>query len=123
MERISNAVADRPNSQIRETMASETLKADAGKGDVEESCEDTGDSLQRDELADFRLQCERNLARSVEQRMRYGFCYVYKPVLDDADWRSFDSTAEYRQWCQDNLPSYLGYGVPDELQARILDEE
>ena len=103
-------------------MARETLEADAGKGDVEESCEDTGDSLQRDELADFRLQCERNLARSVEQRMRYGFCYVYKPVLDDAEWRSFASTAEYRRWCQDHLPVYLGYGAPDELQARILDE-
>jgi len=76
-----------------------------------------------DWIEDFRLQCERNLARSIEDRMRYGFCYVYKPVLDDADWRSFASTAEYRQWCRDNLPTYLGYGAPDELQARILDEK
>ena len=76
----------------------------------------------RDWLDEFRLQCERNLARSVEERMRYGFCYVYKPVLDDAEWRSFASTAEYRRWCQDNLPVYLGYGAPDALQAQILDE-
>lgn len=25
---------------------------------------------------DFRQQCERNLQRSVEERMRYGFCYL-----------------------------------------------
>jgi len=74
-------------------------------------------------LREFREQCERNLARSVEERMRYGFCYVYKPVLDDAEWRSFASTTEYRLWCQANLPAYLGYGPPDALQAEILDEE
>lgn len=77
---------------------------------------------ERDWLKDFRAQCERNLARSVEERMRYGFCRVYKPVLDDVKWRSFGTTAEYRRWCQDNLPIYLGYGEPDDLQARILDE-
>jgi hypothetical protein len=79
--------------------------------------------IERDWLEDFKSQCECNLARTVEQRMRYGFCYVYKPVLDDVGWRSFDSTEEYRRWCQDNLPTYLGYGKPDELQARILDEK
>ena len=45
----------------------------------------------RDWRAGFQDQCRRSLARSVEDRMRYGFCYVYKPVLDDAPWRSFDS--------------------------------
>jgi hypothetical protein len=50
--------------------------------------------IQRDWLADFQAQCERSLARSVEERMRYGFCYVYKPVMDDAPWRSFDWTAD-----------------------------
>lgn len=75
-----------------------------------------------DWLNDFRLQCERNLERSVEQRMRYGFCHTYKPVLDDAEWRSFDSTAEYRRWCRENLPVYLGFGEPDALQQEVLDE-
>jgi hypothetical protein len=51
--------------------------------------------------------------------MKYGFCYVYKPVLDDAQWRSFDSTAEYRKWCRENLPAYLGYGELDALQKKI----
>jgi hypothetical protein len=77
--------------------------------------------MQYDDLDDFRKQCERNLQRSVEERMRYGFCYVYKPVLDDAPWRSFDSTADYRKWCRDNLPKYLGYGEPDSPQEEILD--
>lgn len=48
--------------------------------------------------------------RSLEERVRYGFVKTYKPVLDDADYRSFDTTAEYRQWCEENLPSWLGYG-------------
>ncbi len=76
--------------------------------------------MKDDELEDFRQQCERNLQRSVEDRMRYGFCYVYKPVLDDAPWRSFDSTAAYRKWCREKLPEYLGYGEPDALQKEIL---
>lgn len=77
--------------------------------------------MKNDDLDDFRQQCERSLQRSVEDRMRYGFCYVYKPVLDDAEWRSFDSTAEYRKWCHENLPKYLGYGELDALQKKILD--
>ena len=81
------------------------------------------DSTKDDWLIDFRGQCERNLARSVEERMRYGFCYVYKPMLDDKPWRSFSSNAEYRLWCRENLPEYLGYGTPDALQTEILDAE
>ncbi|HZT60567.1 MAG TPA: hypothetical protein VFA21_18325 [Pyrinomonadaceae bacterium] len=81
------------------------------------------DSSKNDWLKDFRRQCERNLARGVEERMRYGFNYVYKPVLDDARWRSFSSTAEYREWCRENLPAYLGYGPPDASQEKILDAE
>jgi len=73
-----------------------------------------------DDLKDFRAQCRRNLERSLEERMRYGFCYTYKPVLDDARWRSFDSTAEYRAWCRENLPKYLGYGELDALQRDII---
>ena len=40
----------------------------------------------------------------------YGSTPSYKPVLDDADYRSFDSLAEYRAWCASNLPTWLGYG-------------
>ncbi len=48
--------------------------------------------------------------RSLETRMRYAFIKTYKPVLDDASYRAFDSMAEYRAWCEANLPDWLGYG-------------
>jgi hypothetical protein len=58
----------------------------------------------------FRDQCRRQMARPLEARIRYGFSRIYKPVLDDAPWRAFDSTAAYRAWCESELPEYLGYG-------------
>ena len=42
--------------------------------------------------------------------MRYAFIRTYKPVLDDAPFRAFDTMEEYRQWCEKNLPDWLGYG-------------
>lgn len=59
--------------------------------------------------ADFAEQCRRQLDRPLAVRIRYGFNRVYKPVLDDAPWRSFDTMAEYRAWCAANLPDYLGF--------------
>jgi len=49
-------------------------------------------------------------SRPLEMRMRYAFIYTYKPVLDDAPFRAFDSMEEYRTWCEANLPDWLGYG-------------
>lgn len=57
-------------------------------------------------LAEFEAAAKRPL----EQRFRYAFIKTYKPVLDDARYRSFETTAEYRKWCEENLPSWLGYG-------------
>ncbi len=48
--------------------------------------------------------------RPLEVRMRYAFIRTYKPVLDDAPYRSFDTMADYRRWCEQELPSWLGYG-------------
>ena len=48
--------------------------------------------------------------RPLATRMRYAFIRTYKPVLDDASYRSFDSMEEYRAWCRDNLPDWLGFG-------------
>jgi len=48
--------------------------------------------------------------RPLETRFRYAFIRTYKPVMDDAKFRAFDTTADYRKWCEDNLPSWLGYG-------------
>ena len=78
--------------------------------------------MTRDTMAEFRDQCERNLQRSVAERMRYGFNYVYKPVLDDAEWRSFDSMEQYRRWCRENLPEYLGYGKARPVPSQVRDE-
>jgi hypothetical protein len=47
--------------------------------------------------------------RSLRERMEYSFIYTYKPVLDDTKFRSFDTMAEYKEWCRKNLPEYLGY--------------
>ena len=42
--------------------------------------------------------------------LRYAFIHTYKPVLDDAPYRSFDTMEEYRAWCARQLPGWLGYG-------------
>lgn len=49
------------------------------------------------------------MERPLALRIKYGFNRVHKPVLDDAPWRSFDSMADYRAWCEKNLPEYLGF--------------
>ena len=48
--------------------------------------------------------------RSVQQRIHYGFIKTYRPLLDDEPYRSFESMEEYRNWCQENLPGWLGFG-------------
>ena len=53
-----------------------------------------------------------NAKRPLETRMRYAFIHTYKPVLDDARYRSFDTMADYRRWCNENLPEWLGYKSP-----------
>jgi len=47
--------------------------------------------------------------RPLSQRIKYGFVYTYKPVLDDEPYRSFESMKEYREWCNMNLPQWLGF--------------
>jgi hypothetical protein len=60
-------------------------------------------------MEDFREQCRRQLGRSLEQRLKYGFFRRYKPVLDDAPYRTFETMREYREWADRNLPRYLGF--------------
>lgn len=59
---------------------------------------------------EWREEFEAFARRPFAQRMRYAFIHTYKPVLDDAKYRSWESTADYRRWCEENLPSWLGYG-------------
>jgi hypothetical protein len=66
----------------------------------------TGDSLEREWLEEFEAAARRPL----RTRMRYAFIKTYKPVLDDAPYRSFDTMEDYRRWCEENLPDWLGYG-------------
>ena len=42
-------------------------------------------------------------------RWKYAFIHTYKPVLDDASYRAFDTMEDYRRWCEQNLPDWLGY--------------
>ena len=63
-------------------------------------------SIPTDLLAEFDAAARRPL----ETRFRYAFIHTYKPVLDDAPFRAFATTEEYRRWCEENLPDWLGYG-------------
>jgi hypothetical protein len=58
-----------------------------------------------DWLAEFEAAAQRPL----KERWRYAFIKTYKPVMDDADFRAFDTMEEYRRWCAENLPRWLGY--------------
>ncbi len=63
------------------------------------------------QLSEWRSEFDAAARRSLRTRFRYAFLYTYKPVLDDADYRSFDTTVAYRAWCEENLPPWLGYGA------------
>jgi hypothetical protein len=60
--------------------------------------------------AEWLAEFEAAARRPLPLRMKYAFIKTYKPVLDDAPYRSFETTEEYRRWCEDNLPDWLGYG-------------
>ena len=60
--------------------------------------------------ADWLAEFEAAAKRPLKVRFRYSFIRTYKPVLDDAPFRAFDTTADYRRWCEENLPDWLGYG-------------
>ena len=60
--------------------------------------------------AEWLAEFEAAARRPLEQRMRYAFIKTYKPVMDDATYRSFDRMEDYRRWCETHLPDWLGYG-------------
>jgi len=68
--------------------------------------QDAGTEIPREWLAEF----EAARGRTLQQRFRYSFIRTYKPVMDDSDYRSFNTMADYRKWCEENLPDWLGYG-------------
>jgi hypothetical protein len=60
--------------------------------------------------ADWRAEFDAAARRPLGQRMKYAFIKTYRPVMDDVKYRSFDTMAEYREWCERELPEWLGYG-------------
>jgi hypothetical protein len=75
----------------------------------------TMDEKERQEILskippDWLAEFEAASRRPLEQRMKYAFIKTYRPVMDDASYRSFETMAEYREWCRRELPDWLGYG-------------
>ena len=60
-----------------------------------------------DQRQEWEREFDAAARRSLRERMEYSFIYTYKPILDDAKFRSFDTMKEYREWCRKNLPEYL----------------
>jgi hypothetical protein len=65
---------------------------------------------QRSVSPEWLAEFEAASARPLVQRVRYAFIRTYKPVLDDAPFRSFNTMKDYRDWCTNHLPSWLGFG-------------
>ena len=71
---------------------------------------DYGMEPSSDERRQWTKEFEAAARRPLRTRFRYAFIHTYKPVLDDAPYRSFDTMADYRRWCEENVPGWLGYG-------------
>jgi hypothetical protein len=67
-------------------------------------------SAEQAPVGEWQAEFEAAARRPLRTRFRYAFVHTYKPVLDDASYRSFDTTAAYREWCARHLPDWLGYG-------------
>lgn len=61
-------------------------------------------------IQEWESEFEAAARRPLPVRIKYAFIHTYKPVLDDAPFRAFDTMEDYRQWCEKNLPDWLGYG-------------
>ncbi len=95
---------NKPHSEIalKETAPQYRHRGKAGKS---EAVEDQG-------WIDFRDQCRRQMKRPLELRIKYGFSRPFHPVANQLHWRAFATMAEYRAWCEKNLPDYLGFKRP-----------
>ncbi len=71
---------------------------------------DTADAESINIPREWREEFEAAARRPLAQRMSYAFIKTYKPVMDDAPYRSFETMEDYRRWCEANLPEWLGYG-------------
>jgi len=72
--------------------------------------------------AEWLREFEAAARRPLEQRLRYAFIHTYKPVLDDARFRAFDTMSDYRKWCEDNLPPGSAMAAFEYRQAHEVHE-
>lgn len=72
------------------------------------------------EREDFWREFEAMAKRPLKDRINYGFIKTYRPVLDDQPYRSFESMEEYRQWCEENLPSGWALAAFEYRQAEEI---
>ena len=72
---------------------------------------------EQDERADLWASFDAARERSIAARIRHGCLSTFRPVLDEGpEVRVFDTMEDYRKWCDENLPEWMGY-------RRVTDEE
>ena len=65
----------------------------------------------RDKAAAFRKLCRVYLRLPVRVRLALGFRNARRGGTGGEN-RAFNTMAEYREWCHENLPPHLGYRIP-----------
>jgi hypothetical protein len=68
------------------------------------------DDIPLETLRQWETEFEEAARWSVEERIRRDIVKMYRPILDDAPYRSFESMEQYRNWCEENLPASWGFG-------------
>ena len=67
------------------------------------------DEFTEAELNELHADFEAAQRRPLRTRLHSAFIKTYKPVLDEGTVRTFNTMREYRQWCNETLPDWLGY--------------
>ena len=58
--------------------------------------------------------------RTVAERLEHGLIHTFRPGFDDGPpMRSWDTTAKYRRWCEENLEPWLGYCSPEHVKKSL----
>lgn len=81
------------------------------------------ETIQKKERESLWVSFDISYKRPVEERIRKGVLHTYKPVLDDGPpIRMWDTMEDYKRWCDENLPEWLGYRrMTDEEWQEMLD--
>jgi hypothetical protein len=66
------------------------------------------------EAEQLRLDFSDGISRTVTERIELGFVPLKLPVIDEVPYRIFETLEEYRGWCSENLPRWLGYYPADD---------